>query len=82
MQVWRRGELLQETSAYELESVLLSLGLRSAANRANVAKPSGEGAQTSADDAKQRGSSSGLPDANAVDEIDFTGEGEPAAQTC
>ena len=73
-QVWRRGDLVEETSAYELETLLLSLGLRSAQNRANLATRE-DARAIPADDAKQRGRGSGLPDADAVDEIDFTGGG-------
>ena len=64
-QVWQGGELVREVSSMELEKALLELGARSVDGNSGVAM----GGERLYD--RNRGS--GLPDANAVDNIDFTG---------
>lgn len=64
-QVWQGGELLREVSSMELEKLLLELGARSVDGSGGVA--------TGNEQLYDRNRGTGLPDANAVDNIDFTG---------
>lgn len=64
-QVWQGGELVREVSSMELEALLVELGARSVDGNGGVA--------TGNERLYDRNRGSGLPDANAVDNIDFTG---------
>merc|ERR1719327_123091 len=62
-QVWRGGVLEREVSSAELEGALLELGARGVDGNAALGN----------ERYRDRNVGSGLPDANAVDDIDFTG---------
>ena len=63
-QVWRGGALVREVSSAELEAELLKLGAKCAA---------GGSFATGNEKLRDRNVGTGLPSADAVDEIDFTG---------
>ena len=62
-QVWQGGKLVREVSSSNLEAELLALGARCAAGSA----------ASGTERYRDRNVGSGLPSADAVDDIDFTG---------
>lgn len=62
-QVWQGGKLLREVSSFNLEAELLALGAKCVAGNA----------ATGTEQYRDRNVGTGLPSADAVDDIDFTG---------